>query len=91
MRKADRERMEAELKRAFSLVASTEEGRIVLQHICAVTGYGGRLYTYDPQTFEVNTQASMHNLARRTVWIDIQKELTPNQRRVIEIPIEEKP
>lgn len=73
-----------ELEKAYAAVMSFPEGLTVLRHILGVTGYADILKTYDPQTSELNVNATLYNLSKRDVWIQIKEYLTPKQQCILE-------
>lgn len=81
------ERLEA-LNQAFRLVASTPEGVEVLRHVLWLTGFASPLITYSRESLELNGMASIYNVSKRDVWMEIRKRLPAQLLREIEIPLE---
>jgi hypothetical protein len=73
-----------ELKAAYETVAASEAGRKVLKHIMNITGYHAYLVTVDPNSFEINMNATLRNASMRDVWLEIRKYLLPEMRSKIE-------
>ena len=73
-----------QLRDAYSAMAEFPEGREVLRHIFKLCGYSAPLLRV-ANTGEVNVQASMYNLARRDVWLDIRQYLGKVEREWIEV------
>lgn len=68
---------EERLNKAFDTVMAFPEGVEALRHILFLTGYNEPLLLQNPHTFEVNHMGSLVNLAKRDVWFEIRKHLTP--------------
>lgn len=61
-------RLNDELKRAYSVVARTEEGRRVLRDLYELTGYDKSDMVVHPNTLEVCTVSTAVNVAIRSIW-----------------------
>lgn len=74
-----------ELEKAYAAVMSFPEGIRVLRHILEITGYSSdEIKTYDPSTSELNANATIYNLSKRDVWLEVKKFITPKQQCVLE-------
>jgi len=74
------------LRKAYDTVMSFPEGRRVLRHILDECGYAAPLMMLDPVSFEVNQIGSIVNLAKRDIWMEIRKYITPEQQYQLEAP-----
>lgn len=72
------------LQDAYAAMVEFPEGREVLRHIFNLCGYDKPLLTVNSGG-EVNMQASMYNLARRDIWLDIRQHLGKVEREWIEV------
>lgn len=75
------------LERAFEVIMAHAEGVEVLRHIMELSGYQKELMTYNNQ-FELNTNATIYNLSKRDIWIEIRKLLSAKNLSEIENPKE---
>lgn len=76
---------EAELLRQYySRVLSTIEGKAVFRDIMQLCKWKHNDMVINPQSGEVNTQSTLYNVARKSVYCQIRQRLTPEYRDIIE-------
>lgn len=72
------------LRKDFDAVAATEEGMNVFNYLLNSLGFHKNTVTMDPQTGEVNKDASVYLEARRSVYVEIRKYISPKYLKKIE-------
>lgn len=66
------------LDKALAVMASTDEGRRVLNFIHELSGFSSELYD------RTNPNHNTYNLGKRDLWLDIRRRLTQEQISQIE-------
>jgi len=77
------------VRTALQAAVKDTNTQIVLRHLAKICGFFKSDIVVNPTTNEVNPIASLHNEARRTVYLDIRRMLSDDIRRLIESKDEE--
>ncbi len=72
------------LRRTIAVAASNAEGIIMLRHIFSMCGYDKFSITMNPESQELNTQATIYNEARRNIWLEFRNLIPVKARKKIE-------
>jgi len=72
------------LRKCISVASSNAEGIIMLRHIFGMCGYDKHSITMNPESQELNTQATIYNEARRNVWLEFRNLIPVKARKKIE-------
>ncbi len=90
-KKADRERTDNKLKetieerrKIFNAVAATADGKEVFKYLMDILGWKKKLVIMDPNTGEVNRDATVYLEARRSAYVDIRKHIDSIYLKLIE-------
>ena len=76
---------EKAVRAAVRQVAASELGMVVMRRIYAMTGYSSFLAQRSATGFD--TTATMYNVARRDLWVELRGMLDAKELREIENPI----
>lgn len=79
---------EADMRAAFRAVMAFPEGRNVLRYLLAQTGFNEYVLNFNAATMEINVNTMIYNAARRDLWIDIRRMLTPDDINVLEMEVD---
>ncbi len=72
------------LRKCIAVGASSAEGIIMLRHIFGMCGYDKFSVTMNPQSQELNTEATIYNEARRNIWLEFRNLIPVKARKKIE-------
>ncbi len=72
------------LKKCIAIATSSPEGIIFARHIFGMCGYDKHSVTMNPETQELNTQATIYNEARRNLWLELRNLIPVKARKKIE-------
>ncbi len=72
------------LKKCIAIAASSPEGIIAFRHVFGMCGYDKHSVTMNPETQELNTQATIYNEARRNLWLEFRGLIPVKARKKIE-------
>lgn len=68
----------------FTIVAATEEGREVFKYLMSTCGFKKNTSCYNPQTMEVNKDATVYLEARRSIYLEIRNYVPDRLLKKIE-------
>lgn len=74
-----------EARKAALQCFSSAEGKIFLRWLCKECGFHAPSSVMDPSSLEINFHATVHNEARRGVYLTIRKMLWSNQEILAEV------
>lgn len=77
-----------QIEKDFQSVMATSEGSRVLAYIMHESGYHDGLLSYSTER-ELNVNASLFNMARRTLWCDLREFLEPEQEAKLQLILKE--
>lgn len=77
------------VRTALQAAVKDSNTQIVLRHLAKICGFFKSDIIVNPTTNEINPIATLHNEARRTVYLDIRRMMSDDIRRVIEAKGEE--
>ncbi len=72
------------LRKCIAVATSSAEGIIFARHIFRMCGYDKHSVTMNPESQELNTQATIYNEARRNIWLEIRNLIPVKARKKIE-------
>jgi hypothetical protein len=76
-----------ELVRTMAIVAKTEAGIRLLQHIMHECGFQSASAMFNQKTGEVVASAMIYNEARRNIWLELRKWIPADRLVLIENPM----
>lgn len=71
-------------KKAVRIACKDANGQVIIRHLAKICGFFKPNRVMNLQTGDINPWASMHNEARREVYLDIRRMMTDEDRRQIE-------
>ena len=72
------------LRKVIAVATSNAEGIIFARHIFRMCGYDKHSVTMNPETQEINIQATVYNEARRNIWLELRNLIPVKARKKIE-------
>ena len=72
------------VKNAVRLACKDQNVRVILRHIAKITGFFKTNIVVNTNTSEINPLSTLHNESRRTVYLDLRRMFSDEDRRIIE-------
>ena len=72
------------LRKVIAVATSSAEGIIFARHIFRMCGYDKHSITMNPESQELNLQATIYNEARRNIWLELRNLIPVKARKKIE-------
>lgn len=82
--KAKAKEQENRLKEAANIVAASAEGVILLKYIMDLSGHKKHKAVVDPTSGEINTQSTVWNVARESLYLSVSKLLDERNLKRVE-------
>ena len=83
-RKVKQKEAQVRLKEAANIVAASAEGMILLKYILELSGHKKHKAVVDPTSGEVNTQSTVWNVARESLYLSVSKLLDERNLKRVE-------
>lgn len=83
-----RKQADKRLRADFARVAKTPSGRNIFRYLLGVCGFQKHSVGVNPQTGEINTEATTYNEARRSIYVNMRQLIPVKDLITIEFDIE---
>lgn len=72
------------VKRVINRLAKTQDGRVLFKYLSELCGFSVSSIVIDPNSGEINTNSTLYNEARKTVYYRIRQFIQKEDLKVIE-------
>lgn len=72
------------VKRAIGRLVKTKDGQVLFKYLSDLCGFSVSSMVIDPNSMEINTNSTIYNEARKTVYYNIRQLIKKDDLKVIE-------